>query len=188
MKPTGAPSRRMMLGLVGLLWCAGGPAWAQAPERAWVSWVIDGDTLVLVPDDGAAAWTLRLAHLDAPERCQPGGEAARQALVVLAHRQWVMVERTTQDGYGRWVGRVWREGQDLGAILVRQGWAWAHGHSLGHGPYARAQAAAQRERAGVFAADEAPMSPSVFRRFHGSCQEQAQPGAPVQRWLAQTGH
>ena len=159
----------------------------MAPERVWVSWVIDGDTLVLVPENADTSWTLRLADLDAPERCQPGGEAARQALVVLAHRQWVVAERLTQDVYGRWVGRVWREGEDLGESLVRQGWAWAYGHSPGRGPYARAQAQARRERWGVFAADPTPMAPWVFRRFHGRCPDEAPAGAPVQRWAAQTG-
>jgi len=181
-----ARAHRGLVLLWGLLLCW--PLAAQPTERAWVSWVIDGDTLVLVPEDGSPAWTLRLTDLDAPERCQPGGEAARQALVVLVHRRWVLAERRTQDVYGRWLGRLWREGQDVGGALVRQGWAWAQDGASGRGPYGPAQALAQSEGLGVFAASEPPMRPRVFRRFHGSCQEDGKPGAPVQRKPAQTGH
>ncbi len=181
---------------------------AAAPPRegsAWVSWVMDGDTVLLVPEGSAQALKLRLQDIDAPERCQSGGEAARDALTVLVHRRTVRYVIRAEDSYGRHIGRLQVDRTDVGAEMVRQGMAWAYSYRTGRGPHAALQRQAQRERRGVFAADAQPMSPALFRQFHGSCQEQrtedqersapvhrvplerapAQ-GAPVQR-LPQTG-
>ena len=181
---------------------------AAAPPRegsAWVSWVMDGDTVLLVPEGSGQALKLRLQDIDAPERCQSGGEAARDALMGLVHRRTVQYAIRAEDSYGRQIGRLQVQAQDVGAELVRRGWAWAYSYRTGRGPHAALQRQAQRERRGVFAADAQPMSPALFRQFHGSCQEslpEAQDhrapvhrvplerapvqGAPVQR-LPQTG-
>ena len=78
-----------------------------------------------------------------------------------------------QDSYGRQLGHVWLDAQDVAAEMVRSGWAWAYQHRTGRGPYAALQRQAERERVGVFAARETAMSPALFRQFHGSCH-----GAP----------
>lgn len=48
---------------------------AQAFEQGWVSWVIDGDTVVLVPQGQRESVKLRIAGIDAPEACQTGAIA-----------------------------------------------------------------------------------------------------------------
>lgn len=165
------------------------PAWpAWALEEAWVSWVMDGDTVLLLPDGQREAVRFRIQGIDAPESCQSGGEQAREALMALVLRRHVQFEPHGQDSYGRQLGRL-RQGElDVGAQMVRSGWAWAWSHRTGRGPYAALQREAQRERRGLFAAQEPAMSPAVFRQFHGSCHAQdggtAQP--PVQR-VPQTG-
>jgi len=169
---------------LGLLWAA--PAWAL--ESAWVSWVMDGDTVLLLPEGRHGALKWRISGIDAPELCQPGGEAAREALVARVLRHTVQIEPQGQDVYGRDIGRLWRDGQDVGAELVRSGMAWAWQHRAGRGPYAALQRQAQQDKRGLFAALETAMSPALFRQFHGSCQAAGDqgPGAPVQR-AAQTG-
>ena len=164
-------------------------------QSAWVSWVMDGDTVLLLPEGGPEALRLRLLGIDAPELCQPGGEAARDALIARVLRRSVRVQLVGQDSYGRQLGHVWldaQDKQDVAADMVRSGWAWAYQHRTGRGPYAALQRQAERERLGVFAARETAMSPAVFRQFHGSCHALAegqgpQAQAPLGR-VPQTGH
>lgn len=171
----------------GLVLWLGWPLHALALEQAWVSWVMDGDTVMLVPDGGGEPYRLRLLGIDAPESCQSGGERAREALIALVQRRRVRVERHGQDSYGRDLGKLWREEQDVGAEMVRSGWAWAYSYRSGRGPYAALQREAQQDKRGVFAERETAMSPAVFRQFHGSCHETARRDqAPVVR-VPQTG-
>ena len=194
---------RRLAGLLALL-CLAGSALAASPrsedvptQSAWVSWVMDGDTVLLLPEGTHEAVRVRLLGIDAPELCQPGGEAARDALIALVLRRTVRLQIVGQDSYGRELGRVWLDTQDVAASMVRSGWAWAYQHRTGRGPYAALQREAERERVGVFGARETAMSPAVFRQFHGSChigtegqapQTQApQTQAPLVR-VPQTGH
>jgi micrococcal nuclease len=155
------------LAALGLCLAAG---LASAEVRpGWVSWVMDGDTLLVVLDDQHEPVKVRVKDIDAPESCQPGGEAAREAMIALAMRQRVDVDLVAEDVYGRQVARVMRGELDLGAEMVRIGMAWAYRFKTGKGPYARWQRQAQQQHIGLFAAKETAMSPPVFRQFHGSC-------------------
>ena len=163
---------------------------ASPPPRedsAWVSWVMDGDTVVLVPAGEREPMRLRILGVDAPESCQPGGERSRDALIRLVMRKTVRLERRGQDSYGRQLGKLWLDEQDVGAELVRAGWAWAYSHRTGRGPYAALQREAQKDKRGLFAASETAMSPALFRQFHGSCHESVPNQAPLQRAVPQTG-
>lgn len=129
--------------------------------------VSDGDT-VWVREAGRRPFRLRLDGLDAPERCQPGGETARAALAArVLHRQ---VELTTRarDMHGRAIGRLHAEGRDVGAWLVERGLAWDHRYRGRPGPYAVQERAARAAGRGVFA-DPRPEPPRDFRRRHGPC-------------------
>lgn len=135
----------------------------------WVSWVMDGDTLVLVREGHQEPIKLRIDGIDAPETCQPGGPEARDMMIRLALRKQVQVVQLSHDSYGRQIGRLSVEGRDLGAEMVRSGMAWAYRFSSGKGPYAALQRQAQKHKRGLFAANEDAMSPHIFRKFHGSC-------------------
>lgn len=154
---------------IALLCCALGSQATAGVHPGWVSWVMDGDTLLVVLDDQHEPVKVRIKDIDAPESCQPGGEASREAMIALAMRQRVSVELLAEDVYGRQVGRVQRGDMDLAAEMVRTGMAWAYRFKTGQGPYARLQRQAQQQRIGLFAAKETAMSPAVFRQFHGSC-------------------
>ena len=173
--------KRLLLGLCGWLLVAPVLAQAQSQVQAWVSWVMDGDTVLLVPDGEREPIRLRLQGIDAPESCQSGGERARDALIALVHRRKVRVALHGQDSYGRSLGQLWLGEQDVGAEMVRSGWAWAYSYRTGRGPYAALQREAQQEKRGLFAARETAMSTALFRQFPGSCHVDAEGQAPVQR-------
>lgn len=83
----------------------------------------DGDT-VTVLDGGRNPVRVRLLAIDAPERAQPYGKVAKQVLSDRIFGRRVEVLTRSQDRYGRTVGKVMLEGQDLNLELVRQGLAW----------------------------------------------------------------
>ena len=156
--------------ILGALLCA----WLMMPASAaqyWearVRYIVDGDTLWVTRAESGKRVKLRLRGMDAPEICQPDGDAARRALQQLARGQRVQVRVHARDRYGRSVADVWRagDGLNLAARMVEDGWAWSDGHR--RSPYAMQQAAAQVARRGVFARDGA-QRPSEFRRQHGAC-------------------
>lgn len=133
---------------------------------ARVTRVHDGDTVWVQPLAGGPYRKLRLLGIDAPEICQDGGTAARDALAGRILRQVVRVEERGDDSYGRGLARIELEGEDLNAWLVLRGLAWSYGG--GRKGYARLQDRAERERQGVFARPGA-MPPRDFRRQHGPC-------------------
>ena len=133
-----------------------------------VSYVSDGDTLWVQPDSGGAPRKLRIDGIDAPEICQPGGPASREALARRAMHQRVVVVVRREDDYGRGLARIRIDDQDLGAQMVREGQAWSYRWRHSTGPYAAEEAAARHTGRGLFAAS-APEIPRDFRKRHGPC-------------------
>lgn len=86
--------------------------------------ITDGDTLTLLVDRREVK--MRLAEIDTPERGQPFGTRAKQALSDLAYGKEARVVVVDVDRYGRTVGRVYVDGRDVNAELVRQGYAWVY--------------------------------------------------------------
>jgi len=133
-----------------------------------VTYVSDGDTLWVQPDSGGAPRKLRIDGIDAPEICQPGGPASREALTRRAMHQRVVVVVRREDDYGRGLARIRIDDQDLGAQMVREGQAWSYRWRHSTGPYAAEEAAARHTGRGLFAAS-APEIPRDFRKRHGPC-------------------
>ena len=136
--------------------------------EARVTRVFDGDTLWVQPLDGGRYRKLRLDGLDAPEICQSGGEASRDALAARVLRQVVTVRERSRDDYGRALVRLQHEGDDVGAFMVLQGQAWSYRWRHSEGPFAQEERLARTQKKGVFAAPS-PEPPRDFRRRHGPC-------------------
>lgn len=87
--------------------------------------ITDGDTLRM---DGK---TYRLWGIDAPETKQdcpdgwPAGRLATTKLLALIQGKAVVCQEKDRDRYGRTVAICRAGGEDLGAIMVREGMAWA---------------------------------------------------------------
>ncbi|CAN1499190.1 COG1525 Micrococcal nuclease (thermonuclease) homologs [Burkholderiaceae bacterium] len=159
--------KRLVWGVV-VSACAGTPTlWAQN-FAARVVTVSDGDTVWVTPLQSQRRQKLRLQGIDAPERCQPGGEASTRALRELLLNQTVEVEVSGHDDYQRGLARIRYQGKDVGAFMVSQGHAWSYRFKSDPGPYVREETAARQARLGVFA-QARPERPYDFRRRHGPC-------------------
>lgn len=134
----------------------------------WVTHVSDGDTLWVKPEGGGAPRKLRLQGLDAPEICQAGGVASRDALGRLLAKKTVHVTVKYQDSYGRGLARILVEDGDVAAIMVQSGHAWSNRWHQSLGSYAVQENLARAAGAGLFA-DPAPELPRDFRKRVGSC-------------------
>lgn len=142
----------------------------QRVYAAEVTRVFDGDTLWVRPEGGGRYRKLRIEGIDAPEICQPGGIAARDALARLVRDQTVVVQVRRYDTYGRALVRMSLDGQDVGALLVGEGHAWSYRWQRHQGPYAEEEILAKRQRRGLFAQAN-PEPPRQFRQRHGPCPQ-----------------
>lgn len=86
--------------------------------------VTDGDTLTLLQNRQQTR--IRLAEIDTPEKKQPYGQKAKQALSDLVFGQTVDVIVVDTDRYGRTIGKVLVDGLDVNRQLVRDGMAWVY--------------------------------------------------------------
>ncbi len=144
---------------------------AQARDEIYsarVTRVFDGDTVWVKPLAGGRYRKLRLEGIDAPEICQSGGEASRDALARRLLNQVVEVRVRAQDDYGRGVARLHHQGDDVAAWMVLAGQAWSYRWRRSLGPFAEEEALARERRLGVFK-DAAAELPRDFRRRHGPC-------------------
>ena len=149
-------------------------------EAAWmgtVSYVVDGDTIRVRPLGGGKPVSVRLEGIDAPEICQPGGPASRDALKRRVLRQKVSVLGRRHDTYGRMLAPVNFEGQDLGEWMVSKGQAWSYRYRNSVGPYILQERRARAAGLGLFSQSSAiaavsPVEPRKFRKDHGSCYSQ----------------
>jgi endonuclease YncB( thermonuclease family) len=141
----GAPLPRLLHGI---------PEGTPTPAAGFTArvGVVDGDTLSM------GAERLRIHGIDAPEMaqsCERGGtayacgEAARSAMAGILGRGLVSCEQLDTDQYQRRIVRCADEqGRDIGAELVRQGWALAF--TRFSTAYVPQEAEARRARRGLW--------------------------------------
>lgn len=119
--------------------------------------IADGDTLTLLTPQREEV-RVRLADIDTPERRQPYGSRAREALSDLAFGRSVRVVVQDVDRFGRSVGRVYVGPQDINAEMVRRGAAWVY-RRYSDDPVLRLEAKARAERRGLWDLPEAEQLP-----------------------------
>ena len=134
-----------------------------------VTRVVDGDTLWLKTSIGAQLLKVRIQGIDAPEICQLGGLLARDALKLKVWGQRVTVTSGAHDQYGRTVGTVHMQGQDIGRWMVVEGHAWVYSYRSRKALYSAEFSQAYKERRGMFSAAVIE-EPRAFRKRHGFCQ------------------
>lgn len=90
--------------------------------------ITDGDTLTARCDQDLSyvRITVRISAIDAPEKRQPFGQVSRQHLAKLCFNTRAVITPKTLDKYGRTVGDVTCQGQDVATEQVRAGMAWVY--------------------------------------------------------------
>lgn len=96
------------------------------PARATTDvYAIDGDTVRV------GQRTVRLLGIDTPERFRCGYSGARAKMASLIAGGVKLRNRSGKDRYGRTLAYLrTRDGRDVGAVMIRSGWAIARYDSL----------------------------------------------------------
>lgn len=129
----------------------------------FVTGVSDGDTFYMVIDGQSTR--VRLAQIDAPEKAQPFGRRAEQALREMVGKREVSATWRHLDRYQRPIVQVQVDGLDVNAELVRLGWAWVFTQYATDRSLNTLEQEARRERRGLWA-DAHPIEPWEWRKAH----------------------
>jgi micrococcal nuclease len=125
--------------------------------------VIDGDTLVVLHN--GAKEKIRLANIDAPEKDQPYGMDARQAMIGMVLKKQVLIDTKAIDKYGRTVALVSVDGSSVNEAMVKRGMAWEYSHYKPGRVYMALQSEAQQAHRGLWS-QRNPIAPWVWRKTH----------------------
>ncbi len=126
--------------------------------------VFDGDTLVVLTREQTSL-KVRLAEIDAPEKSQPWGNKSKQALSALVSAEWVLVNSSGKDNYGRTLGTVFLGEVNINKRMVESGNAWAYTAFVSDKDYFTLQEHAQANAVGLWSMSEADITPPwVWRK------------------------
>lgn len=165
--PVRATLRALVLAALPLLANAG-------PRTCLVVGVSDGDTLT-ARCGGAGSHErikVRIAAIDAPEKNQPFGQRARQALSELCLRDMAKVYRRSTGRNGQIVADVECRDQDVARHMIAGGWAWVYDGAteLGDAPLYKAQDVVRDARQGLWR-DPAAVAPWKWRKQEGEARK-----------------
>ena len=123
---------------------------------------------ITVLDADKVQHKIRLADIDAPEKNQAFGNRSKESLSDLAFDRAVTVETDKRDKYGRQVGKLLVNGQDVNLVQVERGMAWFYRqYQREQSPndrrlYEAAEDAAKADKRGLWR-DADPVPPWEFR-------------------------
>lgn len=124
--------------------------------------VKDGDTVEIMLNGSPQA--VRLLHIDAPEKKQPYGMAAKQVLSDFCYGKDVALDgKVSKDRNGRLLAvLITRKNVDVNASMIVSGYAW-HFKKYSKDPYyGNLERQARKERVGLWA-DPNPVAPWDYR-------------------------
>ena len=130
--------------------------------------VADGDTITVL-DAEKNQHKIRLQGIDAPEKAQAFGAKSKQALYEMVHGKTVQVSFEKSDKYGRILGKVLLDGQDICHQQIKAGLAWHYKKYQNEQPlvdrdaYSASETAAKSEKLGLWS-DPQPVAPWDFRK------------------------
>jgi len=119
-----------------------------------VTGIKDGDTFEIM--FGGKAETVRLAHVDCPEKSQPYGKKAKQFASDLCFGKEVIVISTERDRYNRLIGIVYlKDGTNVNKELVKAGLAWHYRQYSNDPSYSFLEAEARNGKKGLWVEKDA---------------------------------
>jgi micrococcal nuclease len=117
--------------------------------------VIDGDTFVFQTQEGS--FTVRMQGTDAPERDQPFSKESAEFLSEYLQKDAVFKRQGT-DIYGRILGTLFIEDQDINLLSIKGGYAWHFKRYSSDQQYTDAEVFAKENKLGLWSLDN-PIPP-----------------------------
>jgi len=152
--------------------------------------ITDGDTLTVL-DAKFQQHKIRLIGIDAPESEQPFGTRSQQHLSALVFGRQVTIDYDEQDQYGRTLGKVFVNGQDINLQQVQAGMAWHYkAYQSDQAPadreqYAAAEITARKASLGLWS-DPDPIPPWDWRKGERNASpSKSTPGCAARRSCGQ---
>lgn len=158
------------------------PVWAKS-YLAHAVFIADGDTVIVQEADGTEH-KVRLVGIDAPEKEQHYGLAAKQHLQRVLGNKVLRVETQQNDVYGRELGTLWLNEDDVNLAQIQAGFAWHYRRFAAQQAlarrlsYAAAETAARQAKLGLWQ-ETNPTPPWDFRQ-----QQRTQQAIHKQPWQA----
>ena len=148
--------------LLFLLLCV--PATAQRFPVTVVG-ITDGDTFTVINRDKLQL-KIRIIGIDAPEKNQPFGSRAKQALSDLIYGKTIDIDVQYQEKWGRYAAKVYTpDGKDVALLMLQAGMAWHNVNYDKTAAYKAAQENARRAGKGLWS-DARPVAPWDYRKKH----------------------
>jgi endonuclease YncB( thermonuclease family) len=168
---------KSILQLVSALFVILTTAIAVHASEYQVSRVIDGDTVEV--KKGSIKLTIRLVGIDAPEEShkkyepgQPFSQKSTQYLAKIALNRSADVKSYGADRYGRVLGEVFVDGNNVNLEMVKAGLAEVYRGTPAPGqdvsPYWSAEEAAKKAGKGMWSLGDKYVSPREWRRTHSN--------------------
>ena len=127
--------------------------------------IVDGDTLLVGGAGNGFETRLRLTEIDSPDRMQPWGTRAKEALGDKVLHRRIRIASNGEDRFGRLLGRVYLGHRDINREMVREGHAWAYREYLTDKSLLEDERRAREMRAGWWSLPEGNrMPPWEWRR------------------------
>ena len=123
--------------------------------------VTDGDTIKILTKS-KRLYKIRLNCIDAPERSQAFGKKSKANLSKLVAGRVVDIEYKKTDRYGRILGTVFINNQDMNLIQIKDGYAWVYRRYCKRADYYKAEEYARNRKLGLWY-DKYPLPPWDFR-------------------------
>lgn len=133
-----------------------------AAGRLKVIGISDGDTITVLKD--GQPLKIRFAGIDTPEKGQPFGNNAKEALSSRVGGRHVKVVVRETDRYGRSIGDIYDDEGHVNKWLVEGGFAWHYKAYSDDADLARAEDEAKRAGRGLWA-DKNPIPPWNWRKL-----------------------
>ena len=130
--------------------------------NGYVIGVSDGDTIKVLDAD-KKQHRIRFLGIDAPESSQAFGQKSKQYLSSLIFNKNVSINYKEKDQYGRILGTVFFENENINLKMVQAGLAWHYVHfAKDDKELAEAEKAAREAKLGLWA-DAKPVPPWDYR-------------------------
>lgn len=131
--------------------------------------ITDGDTITIL-DANKEQFKIRLSGIDAPEKNQAFGNVSKKALSEILNGKVVTVDFNKRDRYGRIIGKVLLNNEDVNLAQVKRGLAWHYKQYEreqeveDRALYAQEEYLAQKDGRGLWK-DKNPIPPWDFRKL-----------------------